>query len=150
MDFPSAVRLDLAEWFAWLRSGDWGQRSMPMRPNRERPPQRRTISSARRGTRVGRWLAAPETRAWLTAYRSRFWEGFSGDDGKFKGTNDINGGADNVNNLGCRHLISCRSLQSVPVGSALFIKPVNDVINAGIAICHKGGSNMSGIEVSGI
>jgi hypothetical protein len=150
MDFPSAMRLDLAEWFAWLRSGDWGQRSMPMGPNRERPPTAPDDFFGARRHAGWRWLAAPETRAWLTAYRSRFWEGFSGDNGRFKGTNDINGGADNVNNLGCRHLISCRSLQSVPVGSALFIKPVNDVINAGIFICHKGGSNMSGIEVSGI
>ncbi|MGO8855935.1 MAG: hypothetical protein ACLQO1_09530 [Steroidobacteraceae bacterium] len=29
----------------------------------------------------------------LTPYRSRFWEGFSGDDDSFKVANDINGGA---------------------------------------------------------
>ena len=70
------------------------------------------------------------------------------DEDSFKGTNDINGGAENVNNLGCRHLFFCRYLQSVPIDSALFMKPVNDVINAGTSICHKDGSNISGIEVS--
>jgi hypothetical protein len=54
----------------------------------------------------------------------------------------------NVNNLGCRHLFFCRYLQSVPVDSALFMKPFDDVTNAGTFICHKDGSNISGIEVS--